>query len=104
MRDDFVEGLNALDRRAKGQHEKGFAELTADEKDALLADFKDSAPGTGEEHFYELLIALTLEGFLGDPSYGGNYDHAGWKLVGFSTTEPPKGYDGTAMLLHERQR
>jgi gluconate 2-dehydrogenase gamma chain len=102
MRDDFIEGLAALDRRARGAHEKGFAELSAEEKDALLTAFKDSGPGTGEEHFYELLIALSLEGFLGDPSYGGNHDHVGWRLVGFSTTEPPKGYDGTAMLLQER--
>ena len=104
MREDFVEGLGVLDQRARGKHQQGFAELSAEQKDALLTDFKDSPPGSGEEHFYELLVALTLEGFLGDPSYGGNKDHAGWKLVGFATTEPPKGYDGTAMLLRERPK
>ena len=41
---------------------------------------------------------FTLEGFLGDPSYGGNKDYVGWKLVGFGTTPPGAGYDGTQML------
>ena len=33
-------------------------------------------------------MVLTLEGFLGDPSYGGNKDQVGWALVGFDTSEP----------------
>jgi gluconate 2-dehydrogenase gamma chain len=34
-------------------------------------------------------------GFFGDPSYGGNRDQAGWKLIGFEDKhqyEPPFGY------------
>jgi len=73
------------------------------EKDALLAIFKDSAPTTGEGHFYELLLALTMEGFLGDPSYGGNKDLVGWALVGFDVARPPDGYDGVRHL-HELAR
>ena len=94
MRDDFIDGLSALDRRARREHPEGFAAMSPDARDALLTDFKNSPEGSGEEHFYELLITLTLEGFLGDPSYGGNKNHAGWALVGFETTEPPPGYDG----------
>jgi gluconate 2-dehydrogenase gamma chain len=91
MRQDFVEGLNALDQRGQRLHQKGFAELTTEEKDALLTLFKDSPDGTGEAHFYELLVTLTLEGFLGDPSYGGNKDKVGWALVGFDTNLHPMG-------------
>lgn len=33
--------------------------------------------------FFELLLALTIEGFFADPIYGGNQGMVGWKLVGF---------------------
>jgi hypothetical protein len=34
-------------------------------------------------------------GFLAKPEYGGNYNRAGWKLIGFEdqmTYQPPFGY------------
>jgi len=37
----------------------------------------------------------TILGFFGHPSYGGNRDLAGWKLIGFEDRyqfEPPFGY------------
>ena len=94
MKDSFIGGLEALDRRARGRFGKGFAQATAAQQDELIAEFKDARPGTAEGRFYEMLIAFTMEGFLGDPTYGGNKDRAGWALVGFSTMEPPEGYDG----------
>jgi hypothetical protein len=45
--------------------------------------------------FFELLRTHTLYGFLGNPSYGGNRDRAGWKLIGFEDRmayQPPFGY------------
>ena len=48
--------------------------------------------------FFELLRTHTIMGFFGNPSYGGNRDMAGWKLIGFEDKfhfEPPFGcYDG----------
>lgn len=48
--------------------------------------------------FFELLRTHTLYGFLGNPSYGGNRDRVGWKLIGFEDRmafQPPFGfYDG----------
>jgi gluconate 2-dehydrogenase subunit 3-like protein len=35
------------------------------------------------EAFFELLRTHVLEGVFGEPSYGGNRDMIGWKLVGF---------------------
>ena len=43
--------------------------------------------GSGEAQFYENLLILTLEGFLGDPAYGGNKDKVGWALIGFGTCD-----------------
>jgi gluconate 2-dehydrogenase gamma chain len=45
--------------------------------------------------FFELLRTHTLYGFLGNPSYGGNRDNVGWRLIGFEDRgafQPPFGY------------
>lgn len=45
--------------------------------------------------FFELLRTHTIYGLLGNPSYGGNRDRAGWKLIGFEDRmmfTPPFGY------------
>jgi gluconate 2-dehydrogenase gamma chain len=103
MRRDFTSGLAALDRRCKGMYQAGFASATPTQQDDVLGIFKDSAETTGEYKWYEILLTLTLEGFLGDPSYGGNKNKAGWKLVGFElvggiAAEPEPGYDGKKHL------
>lgn len=103
MRVDFVQGVAALERRSQRMFQVGFAQATAAQQDELLGLFKDSPQGSGEAHFFELLVVLTLEGFLGDPSYGGNKDRVGWKLVGFDAvgtvaSAPPEGHDGMNCL------
>jgi gluconate 2-dehydrogenase gamma chain len=94
VKDDFIRGLDALMRRAQGQYGKPFPKLAPEAQDALLTVFKNSQKNSGEGHWYELLIVLTMEGALSDPSYGGNKDRKGWALIGFETSEPPPGYDG----------
>ncbi|HTC91181.1 MAG TPA: gluconate 2-dehydrogenase subunit 3 family protein [Bryobacteraceae bacterium] len=45
--------------------------------------------------FFSLLRTHTMYGFLGNPSYGGNRDRIGWKLIGFDDRmayQPPFGY------------
>ena len=45
--------------------------------------------------FFELIRVHTIMGFLAKPEYGGNYNHVGWKLIGFEDqmkNEPPFGY------------
>jgi gluconate 2-dehydrogenase gamma chain len=89
MRQDFLEGLGQLEKRAQGTHGKSFPDLAPEQKDALLTEFKNAKKGSGEAQFYENLLVLTLEGFLGDPQYGGNKDKVGWALVGFGAYVPP---------------
>lgn len=98
MRVEFLAGVAALDRRSKRMFNKSFAEATAAQQDDLLGIFKDSPRGSGEAHWFELLVVLTMEGFLGDPSYGGNKGRVGWALVGFETSEPPPRYEGSKHL------
>jgi gluconate 2-dehydrogenase gamma chain len=94
VKEDFIRGLDALMRRAQAQHKKPFPQLQPEAQDELLTAFKNSSKSSGEAHFYELLVVLTMEGALSDPSYGGNKDRKGWALIGFETSEPPPGYDG----------
>jgi gluconate 2-dehydrogenase gamma chain len=94
VRDDFVRGLEALMRRAQSEQGKPFPQLAPEIQDQLLTVFKNSPKNSGEGHFYELLVVLTMEGALSDPSYGGNKDRKGWAMIGFDTSEPPPGYDG----------
>jgi len=83
VRDDFVRGTEALMRRAQTRKQKPFAALGPTEQDALLTEFKDAPPGSGEQHYWTVLIGLTMEGLFGDPSHGGNRGGRGWELIGF---------------------
>lgn len=103
MRTDFVPGLAALDRRAQRMFKVPFAEAAPAQQDELLAIFKDSPERSGEARWFELLMVLSLEGFLGDPSYGGNRGKVGWALMGFKlvggpAVPPAEGYDGSKTL------
>lgn len=108
MKQNFVPGVAALDRRCQRLFKVGFARATPAQQDEVLTVFKDSPEKSGEGRWYEMLIVLTLEGFLGDPSYGGNKDEQGWKLVGFKLVgknqkgDPPKGWDGNQRLQELR--
>jgi gluconate 2-dehydrogenase gamma chain len=83
VRDEFVRGTEALMRRAANRHRKAFAQLTPEQQDELLTAFKDSPPGTGEAHYWTVLIGLTMEGCFGDPVHGGNRGGRGWEMIGF---------------------
>jgi len=98
VRYDFLAGTAQLDRRARQMFRKGFREISDVERDQVLVAFKNSPPKSIEAKYFELLTVLTLEGFLGAPSYGGNKDRVGWALVGFGTSEPPPQYDGVRQL------
>ena len=104
MRANFVPGVAALDRRAQRMFKVPFAQAKPEQQDELLTLFKNSPEKSGEARWYEMFVVLVLEGFLGDPSYGGNQGEVGWKLVGFSLVgrnvkgDPKAPYDGSRRL------
>jgi gluconate 2-dehydrogenase gamma chain len=86
----YTEGV----KRAQGArlelfpNSQNIAALQADEQIRLLHAIETT-------DFFELLRTHTIMGFFGNPSYGGNRDMAGWKLIGFDDRhqfEPPFGY------------
>ena len=65
---------------------RGFAQLSADEQDALLSGMEKGQvklPDFDSKMLFAAIYANTIEGYFADPAYGGNRDMAGWKLVGF---------------------
>ncbi len=70
---------------------KTFVELNSPQQIQVLRAIETSA-------FFELVRLHTIMGFFASPEYGGNYNHAGWKLIGLAdemTYEPPFGYYDT---------
>jgi gluconate 2-dehydrogenase gamma chain len=62
--------------------------LTALAAGKLDLDFDSQA------EFFEFLHSLTLEGFLSDPSYGGNRDGVGWAYIAFAPTAMNHVHEG----------
>lgn len=87
---DAREGLAALERRAREAYPEAerFSELTPDRQDELLREIES-------EPFFARMRFLTVVGMFAMPSYGGNRDESGWRLLGFvnrGSWGPPFGH------------
>jgi gluconate 2-dehydrogenase gamma chain len=84
--DDARRGLNELLSRVDG---KPFSGLTESDQDQALTGIEDTT-------FFALMRTMTVYGFFGMQSYGGNIDNVGWKALGVDeplhTWQPPFGY------------
>lgn len=64
----------------------GFAKLRPAQQDEYLKRLENGEvklEPVPAKVFFTHLLQATMEGFLADPSYGGNQGMAGWRLVGF---------------------
>ena len=89
-RPSFMSGLAQFQAAAHAAHPgaASFATLTSDQQVAFL----HTVDTTG---FFDQARLLTLCGMFSNPSYGGNRDGLGWKLIGFEDQhifEPPFGW------------
>jgi hypothetical protein len=81
----YRRGLRAIEKHSKSEFGHSFVELPEERRDAVLSDLeagklKDLHHGA---EFFDLLRCHILEGVFGEPSYGGNREMIGWRLVGF---------------------
>jgi gluconate 2-dehydrogenase gamma chain len=77
----YNEGLLLVDRTSRAQHGKDFIDLPGESQTAILRAL-ESGGGLGAE-FFQLIRLHTMEGFYGDPRYGGNKNSVSWKMLGF---------------------
>lgn len=72
---------------ARSEMKEAFISLPPTVQDEIIGRLVDNAVrpnGFSAPTFIRVVMALTLEGFLGDPRHGGNKDGLGWRAVGFS--------------------
>jgi len=78
-----LRGIRAdLERDGRAPFEK----LSGVEQDTyltLLQTTPRDLQGVPGNVFFESLLAMTIEGYFGDPVYGGNKGMAAWKMIGF---------------------
>lgn len=93
----YAAGLGGVDAVAKKRFTKAFTELGPAEQDEILAALASGkADGWPKipvpaQDFFGAVRAHTVFGFLCDPSYGGNRDYVGWKVVGYPGRQHHRG-------------
>ncbi len=109
LQQKYKDGVEDLNRRAQERFDAPFVGLDAEQQDGILramerpdlaveeklesaksvAGWAPAEPAMQQVStetdldFFPLLALHTRQGFYADPIYGGNKDHAGWKLIGF---------------------
>lgn len=83
----YSRGIHRLATLAQDFAGKAFAELDFAAQTNILERLEqDQTPialALNGAQFFELVRKHTLDGFFGDPKYGGNRDSVGWKILGF---------------------
>ncbi len=82
----FRAGIAAANAYCRKTFQKEFDRLTADQQIKVLQDMEQGRATFDEpsaREFFNLLLATTMQGFFGDPVYGGNRDKVAWKMIGF---------------------
>ncbi|HYC51885.1 MAG TPA: gluconate 2-dehydrogenase subunit 3 family protein [Gemmatimonadaceae bacterium] len=90
QRKGFADAVAELRKRARASGARTFAALTDAQQHAVIAALEQ------DKHVAFFTIrGATLAGMLSNPEYGGNFNKAGWKLIGFSdqfSWAPPFGW------------
>src|ERR1700678_2583414 len=77
-----LRGLN----RQLGAANTPFHEMSPDQQDAYLKSLESEGhdlDGVPSAIFFDMLLAMSIEGFFADPAYGGNKDMVAWRMIGF---------------------
>lgn len=99
----YRKAIAAIDAHCQTGFGGHFAELSGDQQDEVLRgldDGKIELKGVGAKTFFDLLLQNTIEGFFGDPVYGGNRDMTAWKMIGF----PGARYDYRPFVSRHNER
>ena len=94
---DYVAGLQGVDESSELMFGAPFTNLSWDQQTKVLEAMElGEAPGRSwqklqigqpgaksSQSFFNLLVTHTMQGYYGDPSYGGNRHQGSWKMLGF---------------------
>ena len=86
-REQYRINLRAADAWCRKIYGHVFADLPVADRDAALKAMEDGKAGEDapalKTFFTSFLLKNTLEGYWGDPMYGGNKNMAAWKMIGY---------------------
>ena len=86
----YMQGLQDLQAKTQQLYPNAakFSALSSDQQVKVLTEIEKTP-------FFEMVRVHTIIGFLSRPEHGGNFDKAGWKLIGYDDSlnhKPPFGY------------
>ena len=82
----YRRGIAALADLTSERFGTTFVEATSEQRSQLMLEISELSMNHPEMflgQFFRIVREHTIQGFFGDPAYGGNRDTVGWKLVGF---------------------
>jgi gluconate 2-dehydrogenase gamma chain len=86
FRSAYTAALVSLDAYSERKFGRAFADLSAEQQDAILTDM-DRNQATGfspnAKAVFEMFRTHAVQGMFSDPAHGGNTNFVGWKLVRF---------------------
>lgn len=74
----LIDGVESINKLARGMTGKHFVELSNDRREAVLRGFEATPDG---ERWLAETLGYLMEALLGDPVYGGNPDGIGWRWL-----------------------
>ncbi|HEY7388676.1 MAG TPA: gluconate 2-dehydrogenase subunit 3 family protein [Bryobacteraceae bacterium] len=81
QKEAFLAGLAALDAYAKETRGASFANMSADQRDAVLTAITQEGAPQNLRAFFNQARTYTIQGTFGDPHYGGNLGGKGWDII-----------------------
>ncbi len=106
IRQRYLEGVQEMDKRSRDLLGAEFRHVSPEQQDRVLAIIEnpeveavadseqatdDFGPAAMQQYetetdldFFQMLVLHTRQGFYADPIYGGNKNHVGWQVIGFS--------------------
>ena len=100
----YCAAIEAINAHCKEEFKgKAFFELSPQNQDDLLKGLENGdikLKGVDAKTFFDLFLQNTVEGFFGDPVYGGNKDMTAWKMIGF----PGARYDYRPYVKKHNQK
>jgi len=87
QREVFASGLEGIESEALARFDRSFVDVNSDQQVEVLRDVEHgrvmTSWPTSPQHFFEILVMTTAEGYYSDPEQGGNKESVSWVMTGF---------------------